>query len=69
MKPFSTSIRILIAALVLFTATLPQSANAQCGCTGNTWGAVNVSGWAVGQTQTVSCIYVGERTPIQNTVS
>ncbi len=46
-----------------------SSAYAQCACSGNTWGSVDVSGWAVGQTQTVSCIYGGERTPILNTVS
>ncbi len=69
MKQFSTSIRILVAAVILLITTLPQSANAQCGCTGNVWTTVNVSGWAVGQTQTVTCIYGGERSPILNTVS
>ncbi len=60
----------VIAAIAFFGALSLSSAQAQqCACAGTDYGAANVAGWVVGQTQTINCIFGGERTLISNTVS
>ncbi|MBK8474212.1 MAG: hypothetical protein IPL33_19710, partial [Sphingobacteriales bacterium] len=47
-----------------------EQLQAQCGCAATDYASINVAGWTVGQSGTIStCIYAGERSTILNTVA
>ncbi|UPT67022.1 MAG: hypothetical protein M0D57_21840 [Sphingobacteriales bacterium JAD_PAG50586_3] len=60
---------LLLLTFVL-VAALPGKVNAQCACAGTDYASINVAGWTVGQSGTITTVqYAGERATIQNTVA
>lgn len=71
-KKYQKSIKALKKAilLIIFLLIKANIVFSQCSCLATDYGSINVSGWTVGQSGTITtCQYGGERCSIYNTVA